>query len=262
MNSYAQFNNAIVSMRRVNSFLVSESQNKKPSKELNDKIRSIDFNNVSLKINESIILEKINISLFPGNVYGIYGKSGSGKSSLFNLLCGFLNPTGGEILINKEYPINDIEDWNKKIGLVEKENQLFTDTILSNLKYGNFDKSIEDVFLSMEMASFEKVVKSLEKGWDTHINETGTMLSDGEKQRISIARAFLKKPELILLDEATSALDSELELSVIQNIKKHFKDSIIIIITHKLSSIERFDKVFNIDNKRIEPANNCSLKLI
>lgn len=249
MDSYTQFNNAIVSMRRVLEFL-TPLQNKGDSI-LNIDVRQIDFKSVGLQIGKSQILFDINLTFESGKVYGIKGASGSGKSSLLNLICGFINPSSGKIFVNNEHSIKNLKNWEENIGLIEKENQLFSDSIINNIKYGNFGRTDVEVLEAIELASLSSVIDNLDNHGEADVNETGTMLSDGQKQRVSIARAILKKPKIILLDEATSSLDSKLETFIIDNIKRHCKESIIIIVTHNPSSIRKCDIVFEIKNKKI-----------
>lgn len=252
MNSYSQFNNALVSMRRVHDFLqpIPKEINLSIVKD-NIEISSLDIKNISLSMNNHLILDRLSVTFKPGVIYGIIGESGSGKSSLFNVLCGFLIPLKGKVLINNKYSINDIKDWSRYFGLIEKENQLFNESILYNVDYGTFKSDFHEVLTSVKLAEFDEVLNMLENGLRTEVNETGTMLSDGQKQRIAIARALLKKPKILLFDEATSALDSKLESTIIDNIRKNFKNSIVLIITHKISSIDKFDIVYELENKTL-----------
>lgn len=249
MNSYNQMARAVVSMERVIPYI--EKTNLAPDHNLStehfsEKITTLNLNNVSLALGETKILENIQMEFEAGKIYGIVGPSGSGKTSIINLLCGFIQPTTGEILVNSKIAIQEIKNWASVLGLIEKENQLFSGSILDNLKYGTFSATEDEVTKAINQAKFREVLEGLLQGSATIINDTGTLLSDGQKQRISIVRAFLKNPSLIIFDEATASLDMQLELEIIKNLKIYFKDSIIIIITHRLSSVNTFDHVYNL----------------
>lgn len=253
MKSYDQLTKALVSMERVIDYIEEEKdatcalQEGKTNEEL--KIETISLNRLSLNFDGKKVLENIEMTFEAGKIYGITGPSGSGKSSIINLLCGFLEPSEGEILVNNRIPVHKIPAWTSHVGLIEKENQLFSGSILENLLYGSFSSSRENIDFAIECGRFKSVLEDLESGENTQINDGGSMLSDGQKQRISIVRALLKKPALMIFDEATSSLDSKLELEIIDKLKLHYKDSIIIIITHRLSSVKSFDHVYDISKE-------------
>ncbi|HET6256332.1 MAG TPA: ABC transporter ATP-binding protein [Puia sp.] len=258
MESYNHLTRSIVSMQRVSEYLphlhpsgrLASSSPVPPSPRLPD-FTSISFNKVSLVINNTEILKGIDLHFEKGNVYGIIGPSGSGKSSIINMLCGFFQPTSGSIVLDRRVKISDLREWSQQIGLIEKENQLFHDTVIGNIRYGSFQKSENEVARAVHHAGFTEVLKNLPEGYGSVINETGTSLSDGQKQRISIARALLKSPSIILFDEATAALDQKLERTIIANLRKYYNGSIIIFVTHRLSSLEEFDYVYEINGGRV-----------
>lgn len=252
MKSYDQLTKALVSMERVIEYIGVEQKTIEAGKvEANslEKLETLTLNNLSLNFEGKKVLENVDMTFEIGKIYGIIGPSGSGKSSIINLLCGFLEPNEGEIVVNQTVKIKEIRDWTSHVGLIEKENQLFSGNILENLLYGNFSASREDIDFAIECGRFKGVLEDLELGENTLINDNGSILSDGQKQRISIVRALLKRPSLIIFDEATSSLDSKLEMEIIEKLKLYYKDSIIIIITHRLSSVKSFDHVYDISKE-------------
>jgi ATP-binding cassette, subfamily B, putative efflux pump len=259
MESYNHLNRAIVSMERVEKYL-SAPASKDPSAVpgVIPSFDSIEFRNVSLTLGDKHILKDLNLTFEKGKIYGIIGPSGSGKSSIVNLLCNFLQPGSGEILLDGKTPLASVRDWNTVVGLVENENQLFNDSIQANIRYGCFDGD-RDGSSAIHDAGFREVLDGLPAGASTIINETGTLLSDGQKQRISIARALLRHPPLIIFDEATSSLDMALEAFIVSCLRESYKDCIIIIITHRLSLMDRLDMVYSVSNGIVSPSVDQSL---
>ncbi|HJT73203.1 MAG TPA: ABC transporter ATP-binding protein [Chitinophaga sp.] len=247
MNSYNRFAKALVSMERVSKYLPGRFQEKSGTIKTPD-FQNITFKNVSFAINDSQILHKINLRFEKGNIYGVIGPSGSGKSTIASLLCDFIRPTTGEILLDGEVPVSYLSDWQNSLGLIEKENQLFSIPILENIRYGSFEASDPEVLKAAADAGLMEFVENLPDGFNTSINESATSLSDGQKQRISIARAFLKKANVIIFDEATASLDIKLEQQIISSLRKNHRDAIVIIITHRLQSLRHVDYVYNIEN--------------
>ena len=252
MRTYNQINKAIISMERVLPYLpIDQTEAAVLHKAVlaEDRIAfdKLIFENVSYRIDEEEIVSGLNAEFKKGHIYGIIGPSGSGKSTIINLICGFLSPSEGMIKVDDSVCISQIKNWTSNLGLIEKENQLFSDTIISNLKYGSDDASEADVVKTVEHAMFKEVLDHRIVNYDSVITDTGSTLSDGQKQRISIARALVKAPQIIIFDEATASLDPSLERSIINNLKKHYTDSIVIIITHRVSSLQSFDFVYAIE---------------
>ena len=251
MDGYNQLNKIIVSMERVSEYVSA------PHKTFNSKnislmgVNTIILKNVSLEISRNTVLTEINLTFEKGKIYGIIGPSGSGKSTICNLLCGFMRPTLGEILVDNNIPISEIDNWSEYTALIEKENQIFNDSIIENIRYGSFNSNYSDIERVMCYAGLGKVIDKLENGINAVVNETGSILSDGQKQRISICRALLKNAPLIIFDESMSSLDIELEQYVIKNLRLFFKNSIIIIVTHRHDTLPLFDKVYSISNGQI-----------
>lgn len=250
MNSYNSFTKALVSMERVSKYMDDEQPAEADGFPTPD-FQSIKFEHVSFVANKKIILEDVSLRFEKGKIYGIIGPSGSGKSTISSLLCDFIQPTSGHILLDDEVPVSTLSNWQESLGLIEKENQLFSHTILENVKYGTFDAVVEEVYLAAARAGLEDVWNDLPEGMDTLINENGTTLSDGQKQRISIARALTRRAKVIIFDEATAALDVQLEHRIISNLKTYHKDAVIIIITHRLQSLRSVDYVYVVNNGSI-----------
>lgn len=250
MNSYNNLTKALVSMERVSKYMDDVSPVTKDRIPTPD-FQAITLEHVSLADNGKCILDDVNMRLEKGKIYGIIGPSGSGKSTICNLLCDFVKPSSGHVLLDDEIPVHSLSDWHQSIGLIEKENQLFSQTIFENVRYGSFDAAMKEVREAATQAGLAEVLEDLPQGIDTIINENGTTLSDGQKQRISIARALVRKARLIVFDEATAALDIQLEQHVIDGLRTHHKDAVIVIITHRLHSLRAVDYVYSVANGSI-----------
>lgn len=255
-NSYNDFAKARVSMERIYRHINNENSEDTEvhEYEINEldltSINKVEFKNVSFSYGEKEILKNLNLTFEKGKVYGVIGESGSGKSSLINLLCKLENPDKGTILCD-ERNIEHFGNWTRHIALIERESQLFNDTIENNIAYGS--PELESYFLEEAISDAEliSVIKEKKDGLKTNISNNTTVISDGQKQRISIARALLKKPSIIIFDEATSALDIQLEKKIIHTLKTKYSDSIIIIITHRLNLLKDVDIVYNVENQSI-----------
>ena len=228
-----------------NKILVNET---KPKLKLNN--ADIKFNNVGFSYNESnIVLKNININIEGGKINAIVGLSGGGKSTLLNLIPRIYDKSSGDIIIDNQsiYDVN-LASLRNQISIVDQNTTLFDDTIYNNIIYAKPDSSQEDVLEASRLSMSEDFINKLDKGFDTLVGENGTRLSGGEKQRISIARAFLRKSKIILLDEPTSSLDSETENKIQSALKKLTENKTTIVIAHRLSTIQSASKIFVIDN--------------
>ena len=228
-----------------NKILVNET---KPKLKLNN--ADIKFNNVGFSYDESnIVLKNININIEGGKINAIVGLSGGGKSTLLNLIPRIYDKSSGDIIIDNQsiYDVN-LASLRNQISIVDQNTTLFDDTIYNNIIYAKPDSSQEDVLEASRLSMSEDFINKLDKGFDTLVGENGTRLSGGEKQRISIARAFLRKSKIILLDEPTSSLDSETENKIQSALKKLTENKTTIVIAHRLSTIQSASKIFVIDN--------------
>ena len=231
------------------------------SKEINDQGRSIDmnefkdkirFNDLEFSYGESKIIDKLSFTINKGESIALVGSSGSGKTTIANLLNGFFNANSGNIIIDG-INITDIrrESLYKNISIVTQESILFNDTIFNNIKIGNLDSNKEDIINAAKEANAHDFIKDQVNGYDTVIGDYGNKLSGGQKQRLTIARAMLKSPSILILDEATSSLDSESEKKIQDAINKLMYGKTSLIIAHKFSTIKKCDKIILIDKGRI-----------
>ena len=180
------------------------------------------------------------------------GSSGCGKSSLVNLLCRFYESDTGAITIDHT-PLTHIKlyDLREHIGLVTQENQVFHDTIWNNIRYGKPESTSEEVHRAVRIAGLNGFIEKSEDGALTLIGDRGNTLSAGQRQRIAIARAILRDSDILILDEATSALDSESEGEIIANLQDLYEDKTMIVISHRLSTIQQVDEVICLDEGRV-----------
>ncbi len=211
-----------------------------------------DVNFSYLKDAEQKTLKSVNISIEGGKISAFVGHSGAGKSTLLNLIPRFYDPDSGEIIIDNQ-SIHDVRltSLRENISIVSQDTTLFDDTVINNIKYANLDASDEEVFEAADLAYATEFISKLKDGYNTIIGENGVRLSGGEKQRLSIARAILKKTKIILLDEATSSLDAETESKIQKAINHLTKDKTSLIIAHRLSTILNSDKIFVLDQGQI-----------
>ena len=214
----------------------------------------IEFSNVSFNYGEEtkVVLKNINLKISGGKMTSLVGLSGAGKSTILNLIPRFYDPTGGDIKIdNQSIYTKKLSSLRKNISLVSQETTLFDDTILSNIKYANLDATDEEVKEAAKLSYCLEFIDTLPKKMNTLIGENGVRLSGGEKQRISIARAILKKSKIILLDEATSSLDAETEKKIQDAINFLTKGRTTLVIAHRLSTILNSDKIYVIDSGKV-----------
>ena len=184
-----------------------------------------------------------------GKMTALVGHSGSGKSTLLNLIPRIYDPTSGQILIDGQL-IKDVNlsSLRKEISIVDQNTTLFDDTVFNNIKYAKPEATKEEIYKAAEMSMSLDFINNLDKKFETIIGENGVKLSGGEKQRLSIARAFLKNSKIILLDEATSSLDSETEEKIQKALVELTSNKTTVVIAHRLSTILSSDKIYVIDN--------------
>ncbi|EDV22056.1 uncharacterized protein TRIADDRAFT_29304 [Trichoplax adhaerens] len=224
----------------------------------------IQFKDVSFSYpsnRERMVLDKVSFEAKPGEVIALVGQSGSGKSTCISLLERFYEPASGEILIDS-HPISeyDHEYLHRKMALVGQEPVLFARKLEENIAYGHENCEFEDIRQSAIEANADEFIQDLHHGYGAYAGERGHNLSGGQKQRIAIARAIVRKPCILLLDEATSALDAYSEHLVQQAIKANCKNRTVIIIAHRLSTVEDADRILVIDKGKVaEEGNHFSL---
>lgn len=228
-------------------------------KELNGKIETMSFNNVSFHYDDSpeLILKNINLDVKAGEVVAFVGKSGSGKTTLVNLIPRFFEVSEGNIEVNginiKNLSLKKYRDY---IGVVPQESFLFSGTVYDNIAFGKAGVTEEDIVKAAKMANAYDFIMELPNQFQTEVGERGTMLSGGQKQRIAIARALIQNPEIMILDEATSALDTESERLVQDALDKLMVNRTTFVIAHRLSTIINADKIVVMENGEIKEVGN------
>ena len=212
-------------------------------------LRDISF---SYQDNSEVVLKKISISVLPGQVFAIVGPSGSGKSTLVNLLPRFYDPLSGGIFIDgrdiREFTIKSLRS---QLGIVTQETILFNDTIANNITYGYREIGRDKMIEAAKKANAHSFISSFKDGYDTVIGERGVRLSGGEKQRVTIARALIKNPPILILDEATSSLDTESERLVQGALNILMKERTVFVIAHRLSTVRNADSIMVLEKGTI-----------
>lgn len=215
----------------------------------------IEFKNVSFSYNDSneYSLKDINLTINKNETIGIIGGTGSGKSTLVNLIPRFYDVTSGEIFVNglntKDYKLKDLR---KLIGIVPQKAVLFKGSILENLKWGKEDADINDVKEALEISQAKSFVDSLPEKYNATILQGGKNFSGGQKQRLTIARALISKPEILILDDSSSALDFATDAALRKSLKEKTKDMTVLIVSQRVSSIRNADKIVVLDNGEIK----------
>ena len=200
----------------------------------------------------SVVLNSINLNIPGKKMTALVGHSGAGKSTILNLIPRFYDANSGDIKIDKQSIYNSsIYSLRKSISLVSQDTTLFDDTIFNNIAYANINASVTEVKEAAEYSFASEFIEKLSDKYDTLIGENGVRLSGGEKQRLSIARAILKKSPIILLDEATSSLDAETESKIQKAISFLTKGRTTIVIAHRLSTILNSDVIYVIDKGHV-----------
>ena len=242
---------AAASMTRVNEFLDIKSEIVNKNFDQYEIKGDIEFRNVSYTYPNTGIkaLENLSFKLEAGKSMAIMGKTGSGKSTIALLLCRLIDPDEGEILIDgKNLKDHNLELYRKHIGYIPQESYLFSDTIENNIGFAIDHPTHDLVEEFAKKADVHKNIVEFKDQYKTMVGERGVMLSGGQKQRICIARALIKKPEILIFDDSLSALDTETEENILQNIEKDIKSCTSIIITHRESSAKRADFILNLSD--------------
>ena len=223
------------------------------------------FKDVSFSYDKNkTILKNINLNINPGETIAFVGPSGEGKTTIIKLLLSLIDADSGEILVegNDSY----VEDLNRchreLISYVPQGNTLFSGTIMDNLKYGKIDATQSEIKEAAKNACALNFIEDLEDGFNTEIKERGSGISEGQAQRLSIARAFIRKKPILILDEATSALDPETEIKVLKSVKNLSHKPTCIIITHRPSALSICDKVIKLENGHLHEVDKESLNNI
>ena len=244
------------SSRRIVEVLTAESTLTSPEDAVNEVADgSIDFNNVSFRYAsraDKPALSDIDLHIKSGETIGIIGGTGSSKSSLIQLISRLYDATEGEVMVGgrnvKEY---DLDSLRNQVAVVLQKNVLFSGTIKENLRWGNKEATDEELIEACKIAQADDFVKSFPDGYDTYIEQGGTNVSGGQKQRLCIARALLKKPKILILDDSTSAVDTKTDALIRQGMKQFMPDTTKIIIAQRTASVEEADRIIVMDGGRI-----------
>ena len=217
---------------------------------------NIEFKNVSFKYSDSgekDILHNVNLKINSGEFIGIIGGTGSSKSSLVNLIPRLYDVSKGELLVAGNNVKNyDLEVLRDSVSIVLQKNVLFSGTILDNLKWGDENASMDEIKNACKMANILDFIESLPEKFDTNISQGGTNVSGGQKQRLCIARALLKKPKILIMDDSTSAVDTKTDHLIRENLKNNMPDVTKIVIAQRIASVENADKIIVLDNGKVD----------
>ncbi|WP_244969240.1 ABC transporter ATP-binding protein [Tissierella praeacuta] len=230
-----------------------------PKKELWPEIKgAVEFKNVSFSYKDGeTILDNFNLKVKPGETIALVGETGSGKSTIVNLFCRFYEPTDGEILIDSINYKNMPQNWiHENLGYVLQSPHLFSGTIKENIRYGNLEATDEEIIAASKLVDAHNFIMDTEKGYDTEVGEGGGLLSTGQKQLISFARAVVRNPKLFVLDEATSSIDTETEKVIQDAIHKVLDGRTSFVIAHRLSTIRNANRILVIKDGKIEESGN------
>lgn len=243
----------LASGERVLSLLAEEPELKDVERAVDLKeVSRIDVENVNFAYGEEQILSDVSLSVKKGEILGIHGRSGSGKSTLLKLLMRFYDPKSGSIKINGEILLNiNTRSLRDNMAYITQQTYIFNETIEENIRLARRDATLEEIMEAAKKASIHDFILSLPEGYQTKMTELGGNLSDGEKQRIGIARAFLHNAPIILLDEPTSNLDSLNEAMILKSLLNVKAEKLIILVSHRQSTMAICDQVIGIENGRM-----------
>lgn len=250
---------AEASQKRINEFLKLEPEIKNTVATKTEIVGDIAFKNVSFTYDDTNInaLKNISFTINHGETLAIIGKTGSGKSTILDLIGRLYDIDSGAILIDNKPIVNiNLNNLRESIGYVPQDAFLFSDTIKNNIKFGNEDASDEVVIQAAKYAQVHKNISKFNNGYDTILGERGITLSGGQKQRLSIARAIIKDPKILLLDDCLSAVDTETEEKILKNLDKISQGKTTIIVSHRISSAKNADRIIVMGDGRIVQEGN------
>jgi len=254
---------AEASQKRINEFLnekskISNNSNKKTNIE-----GKVEFKNITLVYPETkiIALNKLNFEICKGKSLGIIGNVGSGKSTIAELILRNYDSDNGEVRIDgKNIKSHNLNILRQNIGYVPQNTFLFSDTIFSNIKFGNTNATFEEVVKFSKISNVHNDIIGFYNKYNSELGERGINLSGGQRQRIAIARALIKKPKILILDDSLSAVDTETEDNIFKNILNNINDCTKIIISHRISTVKKCDKIIVVNNgKKIQEGNHLEL---
>ena len=198
------------------------------------------------------MLDNVNVHIASGETVGIIGGTGSSKSSFVQLIPRLYDVTGGEVMLGGvDVRSYDLDTLRNSVAMVLQKNELFSGTISENLRWGNEDATDEEIKHACELAQADEFVSAMPDGYNTYIEQGGTNVSGGQKQRLCIARALLKNPKVLILDDSTSAVDTHTDALIQKGLSQYMPDTTKIIIAQRISSVQNADKILVFDNGRI-----------
>ncbi len=252
---YAEMQHAIASAERAFSLIDAQPDivNREQAQELGTIEGQIVFDNVTFFYDDNKdVLENFNLTINVGETIALVGATGSGKSTIVNLLCRFYEPCEGSILINgRDYREYTLQSLHSKLGIVLQTPHLFRGTIADNIRYGRLEATRAEIEEAAKLAGAHEFIKTFEKGYDEEVGESGVLLSTGQKQLISLARAILAKPELFIMDEATSSVDTLTEDLIQRGMEAVMRGRTSIVIAHRLSTIKSADRIIVLERGKI-----------
>ncbi len=255
---FAQVNNwfsrAMAGAERIFEVMDTEKENyAQAGLEHHPIVGEVVFNNVRFGYDKSNpVLKGLTFTAKPGEMIGLVGKSGAGKSTTINLLCRFYEPDAGTLTIDGlDYTKLSLQDMRRQIGIVLQEPFLFNGTVAENIAYGKPGASLDEIMEAAKAANAHSFILAKPDGYDTYVGERGAKLSGGERQRVSIARAILHNPRILILDEATSAVDVETEKQIQEAIGRLIKGRTTFAIAHRLSTLRNADRLIVLDGGKI-----------
>ena len=254
---------AEASQKRINEFLREKSKISNNCNKIYNLEGKVEFKNITLVYPETkiIALNKLNFEIKVGKSLGIIGNVGSGKSTIAELILRNYDPDIGEVIIDdKNIKSHNLNILRQNIGYVPQNTFLFSDTIFSNIKFGNTNATFEEVVKFSKISNVHNDIIGFNNKYDSILGERGINLSGGQRQRIAIARALIKKPKVLILDDSLSAVDTETEDNIFKNILNNINDCTKIIISHRISTVKKCDKIIVINNgKKIQEGNHLEL---
>lgn len=252
---YAEMQHSIASAERIFKLIDTESEvkDRPDSENAQTLLGEIEFDQVSFYYEDKKpVLSNFSLNVKPGEMIALVGPTGGGKSTIVNLLCRFYEPCEGAIRINgKDYTNYTLESIHNKIGIVLQTPHLFNGTILDNIRYGRLSASDDEIVEAAKMAGAHEFIIELERGYQQNVGESGGLLSVGQKQLISLARAVLARPELFIMDEATSSVDTLTEALIQKGMDSLLQGRTSFVIAHRLSTIKRADRIVVIEDGKI-----------
>jgi ABC-type bacteriocin/lantibiotic exporter with double-glycine peptidase domain len=218
--------------------------------------KGIDLKNINFKYSDSgpFILRNINLNIKNGTTIGLIGESGAGKTTLINIILGLMQPTSGSICVDGVDISENVKNWQSQIGYVPQNIYLSDDTIKKNIALALPEEKIDNIAVNRAVtnAKLDSLVNNLSNGLDTKIGEFGDRISGGQRQRIAIARALYTNPKVFILDECTNSLDLKTEKQIIDEVNSLKGKKTIIMIAHRLSTLENCDRIYKVDKEGLE----------